>query len=71
MQGIGWLLIILGIGSFVLNYLEREFILLMWVDNWGPDVGLAIRIGMIVLGAILVAAGYLMGGDKSEASSDQ
>jgi hypothetical protein len=30
-----------------------EFIVLSWVDNWGPAVGNGIRIGCIVVGAIL------------------
>ncbi|MDJ0847244.1 MAG: hypothetical protein QNK04_02575 [Myxococcota bacterium] len=51
MQGIGMLLVLLGAGSFVLNMMEREFTLLMWIDNWGPTVGTGIRIGMIVVGA--------------------
>lgn len=57
MQGIGAALAILGAGSFVLNMLEREFTLLMWIDNWGAEVGTAIRIGMIVVGGGLWLAG--------------
>ena len=57
MQGIGSLMVLLGAGSFVLNMLEREFTLLMWIDNWGPTTGLAIRIGMIVVGGGLWFAG--------------
>ena len=34
-----------------------EFILLQWVDNWGPEVGWGIRIGMAVVGAILFFIG--------------
>ena len=70
MQSIGWLLLLLGVGSFVLNWLEREFVLLMWIDNWGPEVGLMIRIGLIVLGAILIAASFMTGEDKSKARSE-
>jgi hypothetical protein len=53
MKSIGGLLFFLGAGSFVLHFLEREFRLLAWVDNWGPTVGNGIRIGMIVIGAVL------------------
>lgn len=53
MQGFGGLLFFLGIGSFVLKYMGREFTLLMWVDNWGRTVGNVIRIAMILVGAIL------------------
>mgnify|MGYP001435630156 CR=1 FL=1 len=54
MRGIGFLLILLGLGSFALQYLEREFLLLSWVDTWGPEIGVGIRIGAAILGLILV-----------------
>lgn len=53
MQGFGGFMVLLGAGSFVLKYINMEFILLSWVDNWGPGVGNGIRVGMIVVGAIL------------------
>ena len=51
MKNIGMWMVILGAGSFVLHMLDREFILLMWVDMWGPTVGNGIRIVAIILGA--------------------
>jgi len=51
MKSIGSLLVILGLGSFVLNMLGMEFKLLGWIDNWGPTAGIAIRIGLVVVGA--------------------
>lgn len=51
MKNFGSLLLLLGIGSIVLNVVEYEFILLMWVDYWGETVGWAIRGGMIIVGA--------------------
>ena len=65
MKGIGGLLVLLGAGSFVLNMMEREFTLIMWIDNWGPTVGMAFRIGMIVVGAAL----WFMGNKKESAVS--
>jgi hypothetical protein len=53
MQGIGGFLVLLGAGSFVLHFMDREFRLLSWVDNWGVTAGNAIRIGLIILGAVL------------------
>lgn len=53
MKSIGGLMLLLGLGSFVLHYMNMEFKLLMWVDNWGPAVGTAIRVGLIVLGGVL------------------
>jgi len=46
-----------GIGSILLNLIGYEFVLLMWVDNWGPTVGWAIRGAAIVIGAVLFFLG--------------
>lgn len=53
MKSIGILLFVLGAGSFVLNQLGMEFKLLSWIDNWGDTTGLAIRVGLIVVGGAL------------------
>jgi len=53
MQSIGGLLVLLGAGSFVLHFMNMEFRLLSWVDTWGAGTGNGIRIGMIVVGAIV------------------
>ena len=53
MQGFVGLLVLLGAGSFVLHFMNMEFSLLSWVDNWGVGVGNGIRVAMIVVGAIL------------------
>jgi len=53
MQSIGGLLFFLGAGSFVLHYLNMEFMLVGWVDNWGAGIGNGIRIAMIVVGGII------------------
>ena len=65
MQGIGGFLVLMGAGSFVLHYMNMEFTLLSWVDNWGVGVGNGIRIAMIVVGAIL----WLLG-RKSETTTE-
>jgi hypothetical protein len=65
MQGIGGFMVLLGAGSFVLHFLNMEFSLLSWVDNWGTTAGTAIRIGLIVVGAILWFLGR-----QQEAKSD-
>ncbi len=57
MQNIGGLLVLLGAGSFVLHFMNMEFMLVGWVDNWGTGIGNGIRIAMIVVGAILWFAG--------------
>jgi hypothetical protein len=64
MQGFGGLLFFLGAGSFVLHYINMEFILVSWVDNWGTGVGNGIRVAMIVVGGIL----WLLG--RKQAAQD-
>ncbi|QDT66899.1 hypothetical protein [Calycomorphotria hydatis] len=59
MQTIGGYLFFFGLGSIVLNLIGFEFILLMWIDNWGPQVGWGIRIGMIVVGGAMWLAGMI------------
>jgi hypothetical protein len=68
MKGIGSLLVLLGAGSFVLNMVGYEFSLLMWIDNWGVEVGWAIRGAMVVAGGALWYFGGGLGGhaDSSE-----
>ena len=58
MKGIGGLMMLLGAGSFLLNMLGHEFILIMWIDLWGPTVGILLRIAMIVVGAGLWFVGH-------------
>lgn len=53
MQGLGGFLVLIGAGSFVLHFMDREFTVLSWVDNWGTGVGNAIRIACIIVGAAL------------------
>ena len=54
MKSIGWLLVVLGAGSFVLNLIGMEFRYLMWIDNWGMEIGWAIRGALIVAGGVLL-----------------
>jgi hypothetical protein len=44
---------IFGAGSFVLNMLGMEFVVLSWIDNWGPTVGIVIRVALMVVGAAM------------------
>jgi hypothetical protein len=62
MQSFGGLLVFLGAGSFVLKYINMEFILISWIDNWGTGVGNGIRIAMVVVGAIV----WFLGKQQSE-----
>ncbi|MFO0871077.1 MAG: hypothetical protein U0935_19305 [Pirellulales bacterium] len=59
MSRLGANLIFFGLGSIVLNLLNFEFVILMWIDLWGPTVGWAIRLGLIGLGVVLMVAAKL------------
>jgi hypothetical protein len=61
MKTIGGYLFFLGAGSIVLSFLNYEFSILAWIDNWGAPTGWAIRIGMAVAGAAL----WLLGREKT------
>ncbi len=67
MRQIGTYLAIFGIGSIVLSFFQMEFKILMWIDTWGETTGWAIRIGMIVIGAILFFMGKPKEKEKEEA----
>jgi len=53
LKNIGGLLVLFGFGSIALGLFGMEFRLVSFLDNWGPSVGMAIKGGMGVLGAIL------------------
>ena len=57
MKSWGMWLFIFGAGSFVLNLLGMEFVILGWIDNWGPTVGTGIRAGLMVVGALMWLVG--------------
>lgn len=57
MKTAGIWLLIFGVGSIALNFLGMEFKILMWIDNWGVEVGWGIRVGLAVVGAVLLVLG--------------
>ncbi|TXH77828.1 MAG: hypothetical protein E6Q88_00410 [Lysobacteraceae bacterium] len=65
MKTLGLWLFIFGAGSFLLNVFGMEFRLLSWIDNWGPTVGIAIRVGLVVVGAVL----WLLGNKQEKAAA--
>jgi hypothetical protein len=52
---LGRALLIFGVGSIVLSFLNMNFVILAWIDLWGDAVGWAIRLGMIGAGGVLLA----------------
>lgn len=62
MRNIGSTMLFFGIGSIVLNFVNMEFIVLSWIDMWGPTIGWAIKGALIVVGAIL----FFVAGSREE-----
>lgn len=62
MKSLGGNLFFFGVGAIVLYFVQMEFILLAWIDMWGPTVGWAIRIGLVVVGGAL----WLIGNKKEK-----
>lgn len=58
MKNVAGLMVLFGVGSIVLGLVGYEFTLMMWVDNWGPTVGWAIRCSLIVVGGVLWLIGH-------------
>ena len=65
MKKIGLYIAIFGLASIVLPFFNLQLTILSWVDNWGETVSWAIKIGLIVVGAVL----FFMG--KSETDSEE
>lgn len=56
MRQIGWLLLLLGIASSVLQSMGWEMTVLSWIDNWGDGTAWGIRGGCCALGGLLIWA---------------
>lgn len=64
MRQLALLLIVLGIGSCVVHFMNMEMKLLMWINNWGEGVAWGIRGGCIALGLLLLMATGKKGNQK-------
>ncbi len=65
MRKIGNYLLIFGLGSMFLYFLDMEFFVMMWVDHWGEGFGWMIRTTMVVAGLICI-----VNGGESESAFD-
>jgi hypothetical protein len=61
----GGFLALAGALSIVLQFIHFELVIFMWIDHWGPTVGWVIRIGVTVIGLVMLVIGWAMGGKKS------
>ena len=57
MRKIGTYMAIFGALAIVLNFFDRVPTILMWIYSWGETAAWAIKIGLIVVGAILFFMG--------------
>jgi len=62
MKQIGSAMAIFGLLAIVLSFFNSVPSILVWIYNWGETVAWAIKIGLVVVGAIL----YFMGNDGEE-----
>jgi hypothetical protein len=57
MKKFGLYIAIFGLASILLPFFNLQLTILSWVDNWGETVSWAIKIGLIVIGAVLFFLG--------------
>jgi hypothetical protein len=57
MKSLGSLLFIFGAAAIIFGFMERVPRILEWIYNWGEGVAWAIKIGFIVVGALLFIIG--------------
>lgn len=64
MRKLGMYMALFGVLAIVLNFLDRVPTLLAWIYNWGEGVAWGIKIGLVVVGAVL----FFMGKSAEEAA---
>ena len=64
---VGMGLIFLGVASIFLSLIGQDLLILAWIYKWGEGPAWAIRIGFVVVGAILM---YLSPDDEDEGKSE-
>ena len=62
MRKLGMYMAFFGLFAIVLNFFDRVPTILMWIYNWGEGVAWGIKIGLIVVGAVL----FFMGNSEEE-----
>jgi len=53
MKRLGVYMALFGIAAIILPYFNRQLSILSWIDNWGETASWAIKIGIVIVGAIL------------------
>lgn len=57
LKSIGSFLVIVGLAAIVFGFMERVPRILQWIYDWGEGPAWAIKIGLVVLGAVLYVLG--------------
>lgn len=65
MKSIGSLLFLFGAAAIILGLMDKVPKLLTWIYNWGEGAAWAIKVGFVVLGAVL----YLVGNKQKQATA--
>ncbi|WP_298474920.1 hypothetical protein [uncultured Maribacter sp.] len=53
LQRLGGVLALFGLGSIILSFFDYNFILLVWMDFFGPTLAWILRISLVIIGAVL------------------
>lgn len=62
MRKIGTYMAFFGVFAIILGLINRVPTILMWIYNWGETTAWIIKIGLVVVGAIL----FFLGGSNEE-----
>jgi hypothetical protein len=65
LKSIGSLFVIFGLAAIVMGFMNKVPTVLEWVYKWGEGTAWAIKIGIVVVGAVL----YVMGNKQKTAAS--
>ncbi|HEX6811185.1 MAG TPA: hypothetical protein VF384_06160 [Planctomycetota bacterium] len=57
MRILGVLLVLLGLGSSIVEFMHVDTVVLTWIDTWGEGAGWGIRAGCFLVGALLIKVG--------------
>lgn len=57
MKQLGGFLVLIGLAAIVLNFMNFVPKILFWIYQWGEGTAWAIKIGLVVVGALLYIVG--------------
>jgi hypothetical protein len=66
MKSLGTLLFLFGAAAIIFGFMDKVPRLLEWIYKWGEGTAWAIKIGFVVVGALI----YIMAGRQSKKTND-